>query len=74
MLVPVIVVVMIIVFEMRRVPVQQNVPVVIKPIKHPEPHHRAEARSQRLVRRARVVQRHALVRHPVAVIARCARV
>ena len=64
-------VVVVIVLKVRRVSIQQHVPVVIESIKHPKPHHRAETRAQRLVREGRVVQRHALVRHAAA-LARCA--
>ena len=64
-------VVVVIVLKVRRVSVQQHVPVVIESIKHPKPHHRAETRAQRLVRERRVAQRHALVRHAAA-LARCA--
>jgi hypothetical protein len=65
-----VIVVVVIVLKVRRVSVQQHVPIVIESIKHPKPHHRAETRAQRLVREGGVVQRHALVRHATA-LARC---
>ena len=63
--------IVVVVFKVRCVTVNQRVTVVIKSIEHPKPHHRAESGAQRLVREGRVVQRHALVRHP-ATFARCA--
>lgn len=43
-------VIVIVVFKVRRVSVQQHVTVVIEAVKYPKPHHGSKPGAQRLVR------------------------
>ena len=63
-------IIVIVVFKVRGVSVQQHVTVVIETVKYPKPHHGAKPGAQRLVREGRVVERHAFVRDPMT-LARC---
>ena len=62
-------IVVIIVLEVRRVTVDQRVPVLVEPVKDPEPGEAAEAVRPKLVKRARLVEGEALVRDAVAAAA-----
>ena len=63
------VIVVIVVLEVRRVTVDQRVPVLVEPVKDPEPGEAAEAVRPKLVKRARLVEGEALVRDAVAAAA-----
>ena len=62
-------IVVIVVLEVRRVTVDQRVPVLVEPVKDPEPGEAAEAVRPKLVKRARLVEGEALVRDAVAAAA-----
>ena len=62
-------IVVIVVLEVRRVTVYQRVPVLVEPVKDPEPGEAAEAVRPKLVKRARLVEGEALVRDAVAAAA-----